>query len=215
MESNELKILWQTLAKEKLIKKELAEENIERIISIQSKNIIKKLEIKAKRNGLINVLAFVFTLIATIVVQIHINKLFPAGTYIGIIVIEVFLLSGILSEFTKYHFFKSSYSTESINDSLIKIKNYLQRMLKIDFIIGFVFCYCMLIIYVTKYLIDIGGFGQIKLYGNTFIIQSPFFAIFIIILLLVTPWWAKKNIKIKFSKIQADIDKSLKELQEQ
>lgn len=214
METNELKIIWQTLAKEHLIEKELAEENIERIISTQSKKTIKSLKNRTKWNGIIYAIAFIFTLIATIYVQIDINKLFPASTYIGIIVIEGFLLLGILREFSKYAFINRSYSTESIKGSLTKIKTYLERVLKIDFYIGLAFSYSMLIIYVTKYLIDIGGFEQIKFSGNELIIHSPYFTIFIILLLLASPWWSKKEIKMKFSKFQADIDKSLSELQE-
>ena len=72
----------------------------------------------------------------------------------------------------------------------------------------------MLIIYVSKYLIDIGGFEKIKFFGNDLVIHSPFFTIAIIILLLASPWWLKKEIKMKFSKIQNNIDNSLKELED-
>ena len=212
METNELKNIWKTLADEKLIEKELAEVNIERIISTQSVNTIKKLDNKTKRNGIIYAAAFLFTLIAAIYVQIDIDKLFPTNTYIGIIVVEGFLLLNILREFSKSAFINRSYKTETIKGSLIKIKMYLTRVLRIDFFIGLTFCYCMLIIYVSKYLMDIGGLEKMKFSGNELVIDSPFFTIAIIILLLASPWYLKKEIKMKFSNIQNDIDNSLKEL---
>lgn len=214
METNELKNIWKTLADEKLIEKELAEENIERIISSQSVNTIKKLDKKTKRNGIIYATAFLFTLIATVYVQIDIDKLFPTNTYIGIIVVEGFLLLNILREFSKSAFINRSYKTETIKDSLTKIKMYLTRVLRIDFFIGLTFNFCMLIVYLSKYLIDIGGFEKIKFSGNDLVIHSPYFTIAIIILLLASPWGLKKEIKMKFSKIQNDIDNSLKELED-
>jgi hypothetical protein len=213
METNELRNIWKTLADKKLIGRELAEENIERIISTQSGNIIKKLDKKTRCNGIIYAVAFLFTLIATIYVQIDINKLFPTNTYIGIIAIEAFLLLNILREFSKSAFIHRSYKTDTIKDSLTKIRMYLIRVLRIDFFVGLTFSFSMLVIYLSKYLIDIGGFGNIKFSGNDLAVHSPYFVITIILVLLASPWWLKKELKMKFSKIQNDIDNSLKELE--
>ena len=50
METNELKNIWKTLAEEKLIENELAEENIERIIKLKSSKTVEKLSKKLNRN---------------------------------------------------------------------------------------------------------------------------------------------------------------------
>lgn len=74
METNELQNIWKTLAEEKLIEKELAEENIERIISLKSSATIAKLNKKLKMDVITNGLAAVFIASATIFVSIF-NKI--------------------------------------------------------------------------------------------------------------------------------------------
>ncbi len=214
METNELKNIWNTLANEKIIGKELAEENIERIILKQSGHIISKLDKKLKRSGMIYGTALLFTFIATFYVQIDLGKTFPANTYIGIIAISGFLLLNMLRDISKSVFIKQNYNTDTIKDSLINVKHYLIRMLKVDFFIGLTFSICMIIIYTAKYINDIGGFNKIKFSGNDTIIQSPYFVIAIIIILIASPWWLKKELQLKFSNIQKDIENSLKELDE-
>jgi hypothetical protein len=214
METNELKNIWNTLADEKIIGKELAEENIERIISTQSRRIINKLNKRTKRNGIIYGAALLFTIIATLYVQIDLGKLFPANTYLGIIVIVGFLLLNMLRDISKSAVIKRNYNTDSIKDSLINIKMYLTKVIRIDFYIGLIFSICMLIIYTSKYIFDIGGFNHVKFSGNDLIVHSPYFVLAIIIMLLASPWWLKKELKLKFSNIQKDIENSLKELEE-
>jgi len=214
METNELKNIWNTLANEKIIGKELAEENIERIITTQSGQIITKLNKKIKRNGIIYGVALLSTIIATIYVQFDLGKLFPTNTYIGLIVIAGYLLLNMLRDISKSAFVKQNYNTDTIKNSLLNVQKYLTRVLRIDFFIGLTFSICMLLIYTSKYIYDIGGFDKIKFSGNELVIQSPYFVIAIIILLLASPWWLKKEIKLKFSNIQKDIENSLKELEE-
>ena len=214
METNELKNIWETLANEKIIGKELAEENIERIIRTQSSHIINKLERKTKRSGIIYGIALMFTIVATIYVQVDLGKLFPTNTYLGIIVVVGFLLLNMLRDISKLVFFKQSYHTDTIKNSLLNIRNYLTKVLRIDFFTGLTFSICMILVYTSKYIYDIGGLEHIKFSENDLIIQSPYFVIAIIVLLLATPWWLKKEIKLKFSTIQKDIENSLNELEE-
>ncbi len=214
METNELKNIWNTLADEKIIGKKLAEENIERIITTQSGHIIRKLEKRTKRSGIIYGIALLFTIVATIYVQIDLGKLFPTNTYLGLIVVVVFLLLNMLRDISKLAFFQQNYHTDTIKNSLLNIRNYLIKVLRIDFFIGLTFSICMILIYTSKYIYDIGGFSQINFSGNDLIIQSPYFVIAITVLLLATPWWLKKEIKLKFSNIQKEIENSLKELEE-
>ncbi len=214
METNELKNIWETLANEKIIGKELAEDNIERIITTQSGHIIRKLEKRTKRSGIIYGIALLFTIIATIYVQIDLGKLFPTNTYLGIIIVVGFLFLNMLRDISRLAFFKQNYHTDTIKNSLLNIRNYLTKVLRIDFLIGLTFSICMILIYTSKYIYDIGGFNQIKFSGTDLIIQSPYFVIVIIVLLMATPWWLKKEMKLKFSNIQKDIENSLKELEE-
>jgi hypothetical protein len=226
METNELKIIWQTLANEKLIDKKLADENIERIISVKSSNTIAKLNKKLMFDFATNVIASVFIVGATIFVSIYNNQhnhSMSVGAYIFLLITFGFFVIRSLAGYSKIRLFKLSFTSSSIKDSLQKIKMAIEKNSKKEGIYTFV-AFIIIVVFANIYLnehTDFTNFNINSLQGYVLIITIlslaiPLLGKFISNMRFFTIIKSINNILYRDinSLILKDIDSSLKELDE-
>jgi len=226
METNELKIIWQTLANEKLIEKKLAEENIERIISLKSSNTVAKLNKKLKLDYTTNVIASVFIVVATILVSIYNkqhNHIMPIDVYIFLSFVFGFFVFRSLIDYSKISLFKLSFTSSTIKDSLRKVKKVIEKTSKKEKILTYA-AFIAIVIYANIHLnehMDFSNFNINSLQGYVLIFS---------VVSLILPWVGKFIFNRRFpaiirginnimfrdinSIILKDINSSLEELEE-
>jgi hypothetical protein len=211
METNELKNIWKTLAKEKLIEKELAEENIERIISLKSSNTIarlnKKLKFNFATNGITAVFIIAIIIFAAIFKHLH-NHSMPLETYAFLFLALAFFVFKSFNFYSKIKLLKLSSTTTTIKDSLNIARSTIEKAGKTDIIIGNTIGIAIII------------FGNVLLNEHTdfanFNVNSfqGYVLIFSLIAVILAPFTDKKIFRMRFSGIIKDITNSLKELEE-
>jgi hypothetical protein len=209
METNELKNIWQTLAKEKLIDKELAEENIERIITLKSSKLIENLSGKLRKDYLTNVFTSILIIAITIFASIFLhqrNYQLPAQGYIFLILCFSFYAFRASALSTKIKFLNSSFNTASILDSLKKVKQSFEKVSKKESII--IYCSLVLLTVYANILIN----EKTNLSNFTINSMQGYVLLFSIGYLISLPWVSKFIFKKRFSGIIEDIDKSIYEL---
>ncbi len=211
METNELQHIWKTLAEEKLIEKELAEENIERIISLKSSATIAKLNKKLKMDFFTNGLAAVFIASATIFVSVF-NKIhqhvLPVEALLFLFLTLAFFVFKSLDFYSKLKILKISDTTITIRGALNSAKKAVEKSSKREKYLTYI-SFIVMVVY-----------GNILL--NAYIAFSDFYVnslqgyvlIFSVISLITMPFIEKLIFKKRFSGIINDITNSVNELEE-
>lgn len=209
METNELKIIWQTLVKEKLIDKELAKENIERIITLKSSKLVENLSGKLRKDYLMNVFTSILIIAITIFASLFLhqrNHQLPVQGYIFLILCFSFYAFRASAQSTKMKLLKASFNTASILDSLKKVKQSFEKASKKESII--IYCSLALLTVYANILINentsLSSFNINSLQGYVLIFSIGY--------LISLPWVAKFIFKKRFSGIIENIDKSIQEL---
>lgn len=211
METDELKYIWKTLADNKLIEKELAEENIERIISLKSSNIIAKLNKKLKIDFAKNGLSAVFILAATIFISIF-NKIhqhvLPVEALLFLFLTLAFFVFKSLGFYSKLKSLKISDSTITIREALMNAKKSIEKSSKREKFLTYIFFILMLVygnILLNAYT-DFSNFNVNSLQGYALI--------FSVISLITMPFTENIIFRKRFSGIINGITNSLSELEE-
>lgn len=211
METNELKLIWQTLAKEKLIKKELAEENIERIIALKCSDTVTKLNKKLKTdftaNLVTSLLIIAVTVFATIFLNLR-NQHLPVQGYIFLILCFSFYAIKSLNMYSKMKLLKLSFSTSTIKGSLKNVKTKFEKISSKENIITYL-SLITLTIYANILINDRINFSSFSLNS-----LQGYVLLFSIIYLVSLPWVGKLIFKKRFSGIIGDINSSINELEE-
>lgn len=211
METNELKNIWETLANEKIIGKKLADENIERIISLKSSKTIEKLHQKLKFDYIVNMASAIFIVLASIFVTIfnkfH-NHVMPIEAYLFLFLTFVLCIFKSLSFYSKIKLLKSSKTTSTIKDSLINAKRTIENTNKREnYIISGLFVFIVIL-------------GNVLLNENTdfknFNLNSlqGYALIFSVLSLTLGSFIYKIIFRKRFSEIMKNITASLNELEE-
>lgn len=209
METSELKHIWQTLAKEKLIDMELAKENIERIITLKSSKTVEKLSKKLKTDYFSNLVTSILIIAITIFATIFLhqrNHQLPLQGYIFLILVFSFYVSRSMTLHSKIKLLDLSFPTSSILDSLKKVKMSFETNSKKE----------NRIIYISLIILTV--YANILINDKTnisnFTIHSlqGYVLIFSIGYLISLPWVGKFIYKKRFSGIMEDLDSSIQEL---
>jgi hypothetical protein len=165
METNELQLLWQTLANEKLIGKELARENIERIITQKSCKTIDRLNRKLKNDYWLNIsTAFVIlalTIFATAFNRMH-NQTMSLNGYIFLFMTFAFFTFKTMNQYSKLKLLQLSFTTSSVKESLEKVKIAFDRVSKKEEVITYI-VFTAIIIYANIVLNERNGFTNFTL----------------------------------------------------
>jgi len=209
METNELQLLWQTLANEKLIGKELARENIERIITQKSSRTIARLNRKLKNDYILNLSTALFIIaaivFATVFNSMH-NQTMSFNGYLFLLLTFAFFAVKSLNQHSKIKLLQLSFTTSSIRESLEKVKNAnLKVSRKEEIITNIVFT--VIVIYANIVLNEIPGFSNFKLNS-----LQGYVLLFSIVSLITGPFVNRMIFKKRFSGIINDITCSINDL---
>jgi len=209
METNELQLLWQTLANEQLIGKELARENIERIIAQKSSKTIARLNRKLKNDYWLNLsTAFVIlalTIFATVFNKMH-NQMMSLNGYIFLFMTFTFFTFKTMNLYSKLRLLQLSFTTSSIRESLEKVKSAFEKVSKMEEIITYI-VFTAIIIYANIVLNERNGIADFKinsLQGYVLIVS--------IITFVATPFVNRYIFKKRFSGIIEDIKSAINNL---
>jgi hypothetical protein len=211
METNELKILWQTLAKEKLIEKELAEENIERIIALNSSNTVTKLNKKLKVdfgwNLITSLVIIAITIFATIFLNLR-NQHLPVQGYIFLILCFSFYAIKSMNIYSKIKLLRLSFTTSTIKESLENVKTKFGKMSGKENIITYL-SLIILTVYANILINEHSSFPNFSIHS-----LQGYVLLFSIFYLITLPWIGKFIFKKRFSGILENINSSINELEE-
>lgn len=212
METNELKNIWRTLAKEKLIDKEIARENIQRIITLKSSKTVEKLSKKLKFDYWSNIVTALLVVAITIFATVFLHqrsKSLPLEGYLFLALVISFFSFRAITLNTNIHLLSLSFTTSTILDSLRNVKSRFLQIWKKESIVSSI---AMIILTVYANIIintepDFSSFKILKMNS-----LQGYVLIFSIVYLISLPWTGKYLFKKKFSGIMNDIDQSIQEL---
>ncbi len=216
METNELKNIWQTLANEKLIDKDLARENIRRIISKKGNGIINKMIKNTRFDYYLFLCGTILIPLFLLTAHLYVPAPFPnLQSYVGLSVVELFFIYMLSSSIRNRKFLSTTYNNESIKESIEKVNSYLKIYLKKYNWISLVFGYSFLTLALIQFLVKIGGFKNISFSASGFNLFSSHLIIVILALMIIWPLLIKIEIKIRYSKTVKDMKQLLDELNDE
>jgi hypothetical protein len=209
METDELKKLWNTLAENKLIEKDLAKENIRRIITLKSSKTVQNLSKKLKFDFWMNVstalLVVAIAVFATLFLH-HRGQGLPLGGYLFLaLVITLFLLTA-LSLKASIRLTNLSFTNLTLLDSLQNVKNKFEKRSKKQTIISYI-AMTILTVYANILLNTRTGFTNFN-----FNSLQGYVLIFSIIYLILMHWINKLIYKNRFAGIIDDLNTSINDL---
>ena len=213
METDELKKIWNTLAENKLIDKDLAKENILQIISKKGNGIINKMKRKSKIDYFVYLSGLILVPAATLLVQVNLQHPFPSiRSYIGLSFVELFLIYMFGNSFKILKFLDYSSNTTSIKEALLKVRSYFEAYLKKVYWVSFLFGLSFLIFSLMHFLIILGGINHFKFSSTGFLGFISYFSILLLVLIIAWPFILKIEHNTKFSGLLKDISQTIDEL---
>lgn len=216
METNELKKIWDTLAQNKLVNKELARENIRELIVKKGAGLLEKLFLRVKREIIADIVAMsLIVLIMTGVTIIRGAGNIEIKAHIVIGIIFMYFIFKLFRDIRKYRALKMSKLTDSIKSSTLSSYKQLKVQMRQDMFIAILF-----IVTINLYAIYIyyQAFGNYKEFDFTEInINSIGFIILnlLIISVIVVPIIIRIFYKRKYQSVIDDFEATLKELNEE
>lgn len=150
---------------------------------------------------------------------IDIGLLYYALVYLGLhlslssilplVVVGIFLLIQTIIEINRLIVFTRNTDNLSIKESLICFRRKLNQMKTNDFLSYLILLYLSAIWIISGYIRDIGGFQNLSVTN-----AMQFFILFLILMLLLIPWFIKYQNNQRYKKIDSDLRESTKLLNE-
>lgn len=221
METVELKRIWNTLAEEKLIDKNLAKENILEIITQKGNGIISKLERKHKLdfNVYASIAIFILLVILFLIYRDSLGLLpkrnsILGGTYLIPCLIEAFIIYVLISLKRNLSFIRYTYNTGTLKESLMNVKSYFKNITKKGNWIGTISLIAIFVLIEIDTLMKIGGISNLNFSSSGSYIFESYYSIFLIIMIFTVPFIVKMNAK-KYDSVLHDLDQTIEELKEE
>jgi hypothetical protein len=216
MDTNELKHIWKTLADKNLVEKELAGENIHRILANRSSGIISRFDKIFNRDIMINWILIVL-LVSILIFLYFFSQTHPVEKKAPffIVAVLIYFIYKQYRDLLKKHLLTKFFNTKSIRDSLLQVKENMQKTLKLDSWYGIVFLMAANAFAIFVYSKWVGSFNEIdftRIYTNTIAFSL---LIFMILFFVTAPWTLRYFGKRKFARVFDDIDNMLAELDEE
>lgn len=209
MESSELNNIWQTLSNENLIDKNIAKENINRIIKQDSSKTIAKLSKKIKFDYLTNIATSILVLAITVFATLFLNQRnqsLPIQGYIFLFLVISYYALRAVNLNSKLQLLNISYNTSSILESLKKVKARFEKVSTRESVVIYV-SLTVITVFANFLLNDITDLSNF-----TFNSLQGYVLIFSIIYLVSLPFVGKYYFNKRFSGIISDLNNSIDEL---
>jgi hypothetical protein len=213
METDELKKIWQTLADNKLIDRQIAKENINQIIAKKGNGTINKM----LRKSLFDYYLFL-TCSIVVPVFIVITKLFFPGpfpnfqSYIGLTAVELFFLYMVFGAVRNRKLLTLTFNNNSIKEAIENVSLYLKKYLKRYWQISLVFGYVFLLFALLQFITRLNGLQNFSLHSSGFNLFASRFIVVIFGLMIIWPVLVRFEIKIRYSHITKEIEQLLNEI---
>jgi len=154
-------------------------------------------------------------LVYTMVLVIYFGLMLYALVYLGLklsvysliplILAGLFLLINTTSKIIRLLVLTKTADNMSVKESLLFFRKKLDRIRTIDFLSYLVFLYLSAILIIFNYITDIGGVKNLS-WSNE-ILPVPLF-VFLILLLLLIPWFIKYQHNQRYKKIYSNLNDS-------
>lgn len=216
METDELKHIWKTMADKNLVEKELAKESINRILANRSSGIISKFD-RIFNKDIVITWILMGILVGILIFLFFFSRNHPVDNKAPFFIMAVFIyfIYKQYRDLAKKRFLRLFFNTKSIRDSLLQVKEYMQKAIKLDGWYGTVFLMAVNAFAIFIYLKWVGSFDEIdftKIYLNTIV----FYVLVLMVLFFISaPWTLRYYGKRKFAGVFREIDNMLEELNEE
>jgi hypothetical protein len=216
METNELKHIWKTLADKNLVEKELAGENIQRILANRSSGILSKFDKIFNRDIMITWILMGF-LVGILIFLYFFSQTHPTDPKAPFFILAVFIyfMYKQYRDISKKRLITKFFNTKSIRDSLLQVKESMQKALKLDSWYGIVFLMAANAFAIFVYSKWVGSFNEID-FTRIYLNSMVFYMLILMILFFISaPWTLRYFGKRKFARVFQDIENMLAELNEE
>jgi len=210
METKDLKNIWNALADNQLVDEKLAKENITEIISEKGKGLFSKMTKKTIFDYWLYLIGLIAVPLATTMVHLNLMKPLPTiQAYVGIVLVELYLIYMFINARRKLNFIESSSNSLSIKESLIEMQKKLKKAINIEYRLGVFFGIGIILLTIIQLVITGGGLSNIDFTS---------FPTMIAVLLIATPFilpvLLRYEFKLRYSRITKDIKQTINELEE-
>ena len=214
METNELKNIWQTLANENLIDKQLARENILHLLSKKGAGLIQNLSNNIRREIVIDIITSILTL--SIFIGVIIWKGFSEFRYHFILVVIFgYFIFKLVRDIGKYQMLQSTKLITSLKSSTLESYKRLKKRVKYDTIIAVAFLFAANLYVIYIYYKTFGNYREIDFSSMNVMALGFVLMIVLIGVILVTPFLIKHFYRKKFQDVIIQFEDTLREFEEE
>lgn len=208
METNELKNIWNALAENNLIDKQIAKESINQIITKKGSGLFAKMKKKVFIDYCVYLVGLIAVPVITTMVHLNLMKPLPSiQAYFGIAFAEIYLVYMFVNARRKLNFINYSNNNLSLKEGLISLQKKIKKSISREYKLGILFGIGFISFTILQLIITGGGFTNID-----FSKFSTMTAVLLITMLFIFPYALKYEFKIRFSGITDDINQTINEL---
>jgi len=208
MEKNELKNIWNTLAENNNIDKQITKKSINQIITKKGSGLFSKMKKKVFIDYYIYLVGLIVVPVITTMVHLNLMKPLPSiQAYLGIAFVEIYLVYMFVNARRKLNFINYSNNNLSLKEGLISLQKKIKKSIRREYKLGILFGIGFISFTILQLIITGGGFTNIDFSKFTTIT-----AVILIAMLFIFPYALKYEFKIRFSGITDDINQTITEL---
>ena len=211
MDKNDLKSLWHDVhnSNHGIIYDKV---NIEKSINMKHCNAISKIISDVKLKIIVSVMVLAVYIGLMLYAFVYLDLVLSINSIIPLALAGLFLIFITTSEIVRLLILTKTADNMSVKDSLIFFRKRLNRIRIFDFLTYLVILYLSAVLIIVNYIFDIGGVKNLSLQND--IIPLPFL-LFLILVLLLLPWFIKYLHNQRYRKIYYELNNSARILNEE
>jgi hypothetical protein len=204
MDKNDLKKLWHEAHvsnKENIYDKV----SIQKSLSMNHSKTISKVLSDVKLKILLYLSVLIIFIGLMIYALVYLGLSLSMNSIIPLALVNIFLVIKTTSEIHRFRILTKTADNLTIKESLLFFRKKLDRIKNTDFLTYLIFFYLLAILIIINYLNDISGIKNLS-WSNE-ILPVPLLG-FLILMLLVTPWFIKYQHNQRYKNIYANLNES-------
>jgi len=211
MDKNELKKLWHdahVINKESIYDKV----SIQKSLSMNHSKSISKVLSDVKMKILLYLSVLIIFIGLMIYALGYLGLSLSMNSIIPLALVNIFLVIKTTSEIQRFKILTKTADNMSVKESLVFFRKKLDRIKITDFLAYLIFFYLLAILIIINYLSDINGIKNLS-WSNE-ILPVPLLG-FIILMLLITPWFNKYQHNQRYKNLYSNLKESVSILKEE
>jgi hypothetical protein len=211
MDKNDLKSLWLDAhnSNQEIIYDKV---NIEKSISLKHCKAIAKIISDVKLKILASAMGLVIYIGLMFYAFVYLDLVLSISSKIPLALAGLFLLTITTSEIVRLLVLTKTADNMSVKESLLFFRKRLKRIRTFDFLSYLVILYLSAVLVIVNYITDIGGVKNLSFRNE--IVPLPFL-LFLILMLLLIPWFIKYLHNQRYRKIYSELNNSARILNEE